>query len=185
MRTTTTKNLALAAMFVAIGLMLPFLTGQIPQFGNMMLPMHIPVFLCCLICGWRYGTLAGFILPPLRYLVFGMPVLYPVGIAMAFELAAYGLIAGLLYERSRRQGVSAIYIAMVTSMIGGRIVWATAQVVLLSMGGNTFTWQMFIAGAFLNAIPGIIIQLTLIPAIMVALNSLGLVRFQTAKNGKR
>ena len=95
------KDLTLTAMFLALGLVLPFLTGQIPQIGNMLLPMHIPVFLCGLICGWRYGAILGFILPILRNAVFGMPVLFPTGIAMAFELMTYGLVAGFLYGTSR------------------------------------------------------------------------------------
>jgi len=79
-------NLTLAAMFMAIGIVLPFFTGQIPQIGKMLLPMHIPVILCGLICGWQYGLVVGFILPFLRYVMFGMPLLFPTGIAMAFEL---------------------------------------------------------------------------------------------------
>ena len=82
------RNLVLAAMFVALGLVLPFLTGQVPQIGNMLLPMHLPVLLCGLICGWQYGGVVGFILPPLRYVMFGMPPIFPTGVAMAFELAA-------------------------------------------------------------------------------------------------
>ena len=97
----TTKKLTWSAMFIALGLVLPFLTGQIPQFGNMLLPMHIPVILCGLICGWRYGAIVGFVLPLLRYALFGMPVLFPTGIAMSFELAAYGFFSGFLYEKSR------------------------------------------------------------------------------------
>lgn len=94
-------TLTLAAMFLAIGLLLPFLTGQIKQFGSMLLPMHIPVILCGLICGWQYGLSVGFILPLLRYAMFGMPLLFPTGIAMAFELAAYGFVVGFLYSHSR------------------------------------------------------------------------------------
>ena len=92
----TTKNLTLSAMFLAIGMVLPFLTGQIPEVGNMMLPMHIPVLLCGLICGWQYGAVLGFVLPLIRYFVFGMPVLFPTGTAMAFELMTYGLVIGLV-----------------------------------------------------------------------------------------
>lgn len=65
-----TKNLTLSALFLALGYALPFLTGQIPQFGSMLLPMHIPVFLCALICGWQYGAVIGFILPLTRCLFF-------------------------------------------------------------------------------------------------------------------
>lgn len=170
-------NLTLAAMFMAIGLVLPFLTGQIKQIGSMLLPMHIPVFLCGLICGWQYGLIVGFILPILRSTLFGMPILFPTGIAMAFELATYGAVIGWLYSHSRWQCVIALYRCMIMAMLAGRLVWGVVQVVLLGINGNGFTWQMFIAGAFLNAIPGIILQLILIPAIMVALNRTGLVRF--------
>ena len=94
------KNMVLAAMFLAIGLVLPLFTGQIPQVGNMLLPMHIPVFLCGLICGWQYGAAVGFIVPLLRSAIFGMPVFFPSATAMAFELMTYGLVAGLLYALS-------------------------------------------------------------------------------------
>ncbi|MBO4413432.1 MAG: ECF transporter S component, partial [Clostridia bacterium] len=70
-------RLTLTAMFLALGLVLPFLTGQIPQIGSMLLPMHIPVFLCALICGWQYATPMAFILPILRSLIFSMPPMYP------------------------------------------------------------------------------------------------------------
>ena len=172
------KDLTLTAMFLALGLVLPFLTGQIPQIGNMLLPMHIPVFLCGLICGWRYGAVLGFILPILRNAVFGMPVLFPTGIAMAFELMTYGLVAGFLYGTSRWQCVIALYRSMIAAMLAGRIVWGFVQMILLGISGQGFTWQMFMAGALLNAIPGIILQLIFIPAIMVALNRTGLVRFR-------
>jgi len=184
MKNTMIKNLAIAAMFIAIGLILPFLTGQIPQIGKMLLPMHIPVFLCGLICGWKYGATVGFILPLLRYVIFGMPIIFPTGISMAFELATYGLIAGLLYGRSRWQCEIALYRSMLAAMLAGRIVWGITQILLLGIGGEGFTWQMFMAGAFLNAIPGIVVQLILIPTIMVALNRTGLVRFYRAQSVK-
>ncbi len=170
-------NLTLSAMFMAVGLVLPFLTGQIKQIGSMLLPMHIPVFLCGLICGWQYGLIVGFILPILRSMLFGMPILFPTGIAMAFELATYGAVIGWLYSHSRWQCVIALYRCMIMAMLAGRLVWGVVQVVLLGINGNGFTWKMFITGALLNAIPGIILQLILIPAIMVALNRTGLVRF--------
>lgn len=173
-----TKNLTLSAMFVAIGLVLPMITGNIPQVGNMLLPMHIPVFLCGLICGWQYGLAVGAILPLMRSFLFGMPPLFPVAIAMTFELATYSFVAGFLYNRSKWQCVVALYRSIIIAMLAGRIVWGAAEVVLLGVSGNSFTWQAFMSGAVLNAIPGIVIQLTLIPALMVALNKTGLVKFK-------
>lgn len=172
------KNLTIAAMFLAIGLVLPLLTGQIPQIGNMLLPMHIPVFLCGLICGWQYGAAVGFVLPILRYAIFGMPVLFPTGVAMSFELLTYGLVAGLLYGLSRWQCVIALYRSILAAMVAGRVVWGVVQTILLGISGDGFTWRMFMAGALLNAVPGIIVQLILIPAVMVVLNRTGLVRFK-------
>ena len=172
------KNLSLAAMFIAIGILLPFLTGQIPEIGRMLLPMHIPVLLCGLICGKRYGLIVGFILPLMRGFMFGMPVLFPMGVAMAFELATYGFVIGLIYSSSRWQCIIALYRALIAAMVVGRVVWGTAMLLLLGLSGSgIFTWQMFIGGAVVNAIPGIILQITLIPVIMVALNRTGLVKF--------
>ena len=169
------KNLVLTAMFLAIGLVLPFLTGQIPEIGSMLLPMHIPVFLCCYICSWKHGMALGFILPLMRSMVFHMPALYPGAIAMAFEMAAYGLVAGYIFYKSKYKCTKALYKSMIISMLAGRVVWGIAQVILLGLGGSAFTFSAFIAGAFAKALPGIIIQLILIPAVMVALGRAKLV----------
>lgn len=184
MKQTTTRqhiqNLALAAMFMALGIVLPFFTGQIPQIGGMLLPMHLPVLLCGLICGWQYGGLVGFVLPLLRMTMFGMPPLLT-AVAMAFELAAYGGIVGFLYSRSKWQCVVALYRSLITAMVAGRIIWGIVRVMMTGVAGQAFTWQIFMAGAFLNAIPGIILQLVFIPALMVALDRTGMVRFRKAQ----
>ena len=119
-------KLTLSAMFMAIGLVLPFFTGQIPQIGKLLLPMHIPVFLCGLICGWQYGLGVGFALPLIRSLLIGMPKLFPTAAAMAFELAVYGLVVGILYWRSHRQNIISLYCSMILAMIAGRVVWGIA-----------------------------------------------------------
>ncbi len=177
MKNKSVKNIALSAMFIAIGYVLPFLTGQIPQIGNMLLPMHIPVFLCALICGWKYGLAVGLILPLLRSLILGMPPLYPIAIAMTFEMATYGFVAGFHYEKSRWKCLVSLYRSMLIAMVAGRLVWGAAEIVLLGIRSTAFTWQAFISGALLNAIPGIIIQLILVPAIMLALSKTKFVVF--------
>lgn len=174
-------DLVLAALCMALGIVLPFFTGQIPQIGGMLLPMHLPVLLCGLLCGWQYGGLVGFVLPLLRYAMFGMPPIFPTGIAMAFELAAYGIIAGYLYNHSRWQCVISLYRSLIAAMLGGRIVWGVVRVLLTGVGGEPFTWQLFLSGAFLTAIPGIILQLVFIPVLMVALDRTGMVRFRREK----
>lgn len=176
------KTIVLPAMFIAIGLVLPFFTGQIPQIGQMLLPMHIPVLLCGFICGWQSGAVVGFVLPLLRSLLFGVPAFYPMATGMAFELMTYGLVAGLLYSLSKWKCMLALYRSLVIAMLAGRIVWGVVQTIQLGVFGSGFTMQMFLAGAFINAIPGIIAQLILIPVIMLALGRTGLVPFNTKRN---
>lgn len=173
----TTRNMTLSAMFIALALVLPFFTGQIPQIGSMLLPMHFPVFLTGLICGWQYGLTVGAIVPILRHLMFGMPPMLT-AIAMAFELATYGLVAGYIYTRVKKQTVTTIYISLLSAMIIGRIVWGIVQIIILNFTGSAFTVQMFMAGALLNAIPGIIAQLVIVPIIMVALDKAKIIKFK-------
>ena len=81
-----------AALFLALAYVMPFLTGQIPEIGSMLCPLHIPVLLCGFICGAPWGLAVGFIAPLLRSLILGMPPFFPKAVCMAFELAAYGFI---------------------------------------------------------------------------------------------
>ena len=176
-----TRKLILAALFLALGYVLPFFTGQVPAVGKMLLPMHIPVLLCGFVCGWQYGLIVGIILPLFRSAVFGMPAMYPNAVAMAFELATYGFVSGFLYSHSRWQCVRALYRCLIIAMIAGRIVWGIAEVVLLGIGNGGFTVAAFITGAFAEAFPGIILQLIVIPVIMVSLNRAKLVHFKKDK----
>ncbi len=172
-----TKNLTLSAMFLAIGLVLPLLfTGQLRAVGNMLLPMHLPVFLCGLICGWQYGGLVGLILPVLRSCLFTMPPM-PLAVVMAFELATYGALAGYLYGRSKWKCVLALYRSMLAAMLGGRVVWAIGRMILAGVSDTRFSLEIFLTSGFVTALPGIVLQLTLIPVIMVALDRTGMVPF--------
>lgn len=170
MKKKSVKTLTLAAMFLAMGMVLPFFTAQIKEIGNTLLPMHIPVLFCGLICGPQYGLAVGFILPLLRGAVFSMPPLYPNGIWQAFELATYGFVIGLLYARFSKKSIGAVFVSLIAAMVSGRIVWGIVKTIVLGLGGELFTFQAFLAGGLLDAIPGIILQLILIPAIMGALN---------------
>ncbi|MGN0159250.1 MAG: ECF transporter S component [Brotaphodocola sp.] len=166
------RMMVLAAMFLALGMIMPFLTGQIPGIGSRLLPMHIPVLICGFVCGWKYGLLVGFIVPILRSALFGMPPMMPTAAAMAFELAAYGAVTGGLYtfvSRRKASGVGAVYTALIGAMLVGRLVWGLVSIPLYGMVGNAFSISMFAAGAFLNAVPGIILQLVMIPMIVMAL----------------
>ena len=166
------KLLCLSAMFMAIGLLLPFITGNIPQFGRYLCPMHIPVMLCGLICGWKYGLAVGFITPLLRSVLFHMPALYPSAVGMAFELAAYGACVAIIYALFKKKNIFAVYGALIPSMLIGRLIWGAARTVMLGLSGPEtagFGYSYFITSGFVEAIPGIILQLILIPIIIEGL----------------
>jgi hypothetical protein len=92
----------------------------------------------------------------------------PTAVSMAFELAAYGLVAGLFSKNFIRKPVG-MYVSLITAMAAGRIVWGLASAALYAAMGSAFSWALFAAGAVLNAVPGIILQLILIPAVLYAL----------------
>ncbi len=161
-------QMVLAAMFLALALILPFFTGQIPQIGSALSPMHIPVLLSGFFCGPLYALIVGFVAPLLRFMLFGMPPIMPTGVAMAFELATYGLVAGLLYKRLPKRN-EYVYVSLIGAMLVGRIVWGIVRVILHGLGKSTFGWAAFMSGAFINAVPGIILHIILIPVLVIAL----------------
>lgn len=165
---TKVQKLVSSALCLGLCLVLPLLTGQIQQIGNMLCPMHLPVLLCGFVCGPLWGTVVGFIAPLLRYIIFGMPPIFPMGISMAFELGAYGLVSGLLYRKLPKR-LPFLYVSLVSAMVAGRVLWGAVRFVLAGLSGSQFPFAMFLSGAVTEAIPGIIIQLLLIPLIVVAL----------------
>lgn len=167
-RRSKIQKLTLSAMFLAIGLVLPLLTGQIKTIGNMLQPMHIPVMLCGVVCGWGYGAAVGFTMPILRSMIFSMPKIYPNAVAMAFELMTYGLVIGVMYKLLPKKNFS-IYIALITAMLLGRTVWGIVYSSMLAFSGSVMTWKMFTTSAFLNSIPGIILQFILVPLLVIFL----------------
>jgi len=179
----TIQKITYSALFMALGLILPFFTGQLQQFGNMLLPMHLPVLICSFICGWKYGLFVGLVLPIFRSVLFSMPAMYPVAIGMAVELATYGFVAGFLYEKRSWKCLKSLYISLISAMILGRVIWGIAQWILLGLGGQNFTWKLFLAGAVTNAVPGIVLQLIFIPVLMLSLGKTKFVTIHKKGNG--
>ena len=163
------KNTILSAMFLAMGIVLPFLTSQIKEIGDTLLPMHIPALLCGFICGPWYGLVTGLMIPLFKSLISSMPPIYPNAVWMALELATYGFVAGFLYRIKKKTSTVYVYICLTAAMLAGRIVWGIAKAVLLGLKGKVFGISAFIAGAFADAVPGIVIQLVLIPLLLKVL----------------
>lgn len=165
------KKMCIFALLLSLCYVLPFISMQIPEIGNMLAPMHIPVMIAGFILGPYYSLFLGLIAPITRSLIFGSPFLYPTAICMCFELATYGFVIGMMFKiiKKNKNLILKIYISLITAMIFGRLVWGLSRLVCGLIDANMFTFKLFIAGAFLNAWPGIIIQLILIPALIITL----------------
>ena len=161
---STTRSLVLAALFLALAFVLPMITGHVPQVGNMLCPMHFPILLCGFVLGGPWGLAVGFIAPLVRSVLFGMPPMFPIAIAMA----AYGLVSGVLWHKVKHT-VPMMYASLVTAMVAGRLVWGAVRFVLAGLTGSSFPFSAFLSGALLTAVPGIVAQLVLIPLILIAL----------------
>ena len=166
------RQLVPAALFLALAFVLPLLTGQVPKVGNMLCPMHFPVLLCGFVLGGPWGLAVGFAAPLLRSVLFGMPPMFPIAVSMAFELAAYGLVSGALWHKVKHT-VPMMYASLVTAMVAGRLVWGAVRFVLAGLTGSSFPFSVFLSGALLTAVPGIVAQLVLIPLLLTALQKAG------------
>lgn len=163
------RILVISALFLALAFVLPFLTGQVQQIGKMLCPMHIPVLLCGFICGWQWGLAVGVAAPLLRSLTLTMPQLFPTAVCMAAELAVYGAIAGLMYRLFPKK-LGYVYLSLLISMVCGRIVWGAAMFACMGFNTTEFGFSKFLSGAVTTAIPGIIIQIVLVPTLVFLVN---------------
>ena len=167
------RRLVIGAMLIAAALVLPMFLGNVQLFMQGVSPMHIPALIAGLTLGPWWGAAVSFIMPLLRGLLFGMPPLMPTGLCMAFELAAYGLITGLLYpifvRRFGKNHVPAILITMLIAMVAGRCVGGVAQA-LISLGrGGSYGLQAFVTAYFVKTAVGAVLHLIVVPVIVLAL----------------
>ena len=162
--------LVISAMLLAIGFVLPFLTGQIPEVGSMLLPLHLPALICGFVCGWPWGLAVGFVLPILRSLLFGMPPMIPTALCMAFEMAAYGAAAGILFKKCN------VYVSLIGAMVIGRMAWGVVSwLVYALLMTQPFSLAAFWVGGFANAWPGMALQIVVVPLIVLALQKARLI----------
>ena len=189
MSSARNKRLVVSALMLALALVLPYFTGGIPAIGNLLLPMHLPVLLCGFLCGGGWGAGVGLAAPLLRSLLAGRPEFFPTAFSMAFELAAYGLISGLqaasskamekavaayglisgLLYRRLPKNAAGVYASLAGAMVGGRMVWGAVRALITLASPTPFGLAIFWTEAVLNAIPGILLQLVLIPALVLSL----------------
>ena len=155
-------------MFLAVALLLPQVFHQFGDLGRILLPMHLPVILCGFVCGWPWGLVVGLVSPLVSSAMFQMPPPFPTGTAMAFELATYGAMTGLLQKLFPKK-ILFIYANLILSMIFGRLVSGAVQFLIAGLGNTEFSFAAFWGGAIVVAAPGIAVQLLLIPPLVAAL----------------
>ena len=169
--TKTRKNLlrlCFSAYLLSLALVLPFATGQIPKIGKMLCPMHIPVLICGFLCGPVYAGAVGAVAPIMRSLLFGMPKIFPDAPGMCVELMFYGLTSGLLHLILPKKKPF-MYVSLISSMLTGRIAWGITRLIFLGVWKSPFGWKAFFVGGFINAMPGIIVQIILVPLLVMAI----------------
>lgn len=167
------RQLILSSLMIALGIVLPFLTGSSPELGSVFLLMHIPVLLSGLMLGGKYGLIIGLMTPLLRSILFVAPPLYPIAIVMAFELSAYGFFIGWIHQRLSNKPLN-VFISLMTSMLIGRFCWGLGASILYPLAGLNFGLNIFLLTAFVKGLPGMAIQLVMIPTLYFSLNRTGI-----------
>lgn len=160
------RNMTMAAVCVALCVVLPIAFHSIPDAGTVFLPMHIPVLICGMICGWPYGLLCGLMGPLVSSALTGMP---PIAFlpSMMVECGTYGLVSGLVLKVIRTQRTYAdLYIAQIIAMLAGRVVSGIAKALIFSPGMALSAW---VTASFITALPGILIQLIFLPSVVCTL----------------
>lgn len=155
------------SLCIALGIVLSYfihLFGS-PALGSILLPMHIPVLICGFVCGISYGVISGLLTPVLSFLLIGSPPIFPIGVSMMFELAAYGFLVAWLYRVMKGK----IIVPLIIAMLGGRLIMGIVNIILFQFLQEPYGIALFISGAFVTAFPGIFIQLILIPIIVQSL----------------
>jgi hypothetical protein len=166
MKKGVTNRIVLSGMLIAVGLLLPFITAHaFGMQGTILLPMHLPVFLMGFLCGPQYGAIGGIVIPVLSCVLTGMPPAFPMLPVMVGELCTYGLISGLLYKKIKLP----LFPSLLLAMVCGRIVYGLIFAALMTANNGSMK-VISVIGSMAQGIPGIIIQMVLIPVIVTAVN---------------
>ena len=171
-RSLSLRKLTYSALYLALAMVLPFLTGQIPNIGRMLSPLHIPALLCGFTVGWPWGLAVGFIAPLLRHLIFKMPPM-PGALFMAFEMAVYGALSGLLYRLLPKKPWN-FYVTLIVSMAAGRVAWGLARSAFALINRESIPFRLILDSTVLSGIPGIVLHIVLIPLLVLTAEKAGL-----------
>lgn len=161
MKKISTRDLIMSGLFVAIGVLLPMVFHSFNMLGKIFLPMHIPVLVAGFFLPPVVALAVGMIVPLLSSVLTGMPLLFPMAIIMMFELGAYGFLVAWMKEK-----VSSTYIVLGSAMLAGRVIAGLVVFVLSTCFGVKLNAMLFIKGAILTGLPGIVVQLLMVPIVV-------------------
>lgn len=162
-----TRELVLSGLLLATGILLPMVFHMFGLIGPVVLPMHIPVLIGGFLLSPTLALYLGVLTPIISGLLTGMPVMFPMSIIMAFELGTYGLVASLATRKLKLSSIPSLII----SMIAGRISAGLTVTLLVQLFGVKMNPIMYIKGAIITGMPGLIIQLIIIPSLIYAINA--------------
>lgn len=166
------KKMTIAAACIALCVVLPILFHVIPDAGTVFLPMHIPVLICGMVCSWPYGVICGVLGPLLSSMLTGMPGAAFL-LVMMLECAAYGAVSGLMLKYvCSGWSYPELYASQIVAMLAGRVVSGVAKALIFSPG---ITFSVWVTTSFVTALPGVVLQLVLVPAMIHALMKAGLI----------
>lgn len=163
----TTQELVLSGLLLASGIILPMIFHTFSMTGPAFLPMHIPVLIGGMLLPPVLALLLGVITPIMSSVLTGMPVAFPMAIIMAFELGTYGLAASIVTRKLKLNTIPALIIAM----IDGRIVAGLTVAALVRLFGIDMNPILYVKGAIVTGMPGLIIQLIFVPVVVYAIRS--------------
>ena len=162
------KKACITSVCIALCYVLPMAFHML-GLGGALSPMHIPVLLCGLICGWPYGAFCGIAGPVISSLLSGMPSTLQL-IYMVPELCAYGLFAGLLLRFIKTgNSIADLYLSMIPAMLLGRIIGGIAQAAFYLSTARGYSIALWAGGYFAGSLPAIIIQLIAVPSLVMVL----------------
>lgn len=164
------EKIVLTGLFIAIGVVLAPLFHS-AGLGQVFSPMHFPVLVCGLLLGWKYGLITGLLTPLITSFMLQAPPLFPMATVMSLELAVYGLLSGLIYNKCSlfTSKIANVYVALIVAMIAGRIVYGLTYGILFVLGLSDFAFSTYVTSLFVVGLPGIVLQILIVPAVVMTI----------------
>lgn len=165
---SSVKKVCICSVCTALCYVLP-LAFHALGLGFVFSPMHLPVLLCGLLCGWPYGAFCGVAGPVLSSVLSTMPSPAQL-VHMVPELCVYGLAAGIGMKLIRTgKTVPDIYLSLLPAMLLGRMVGGAVQAVFYFSTARSYSAALWVSSYVVGTLPGAVLQLLVLPALVLVL----------------